>query len=53
MNIPDYFSESLETVFMIKHSKFFAADPGSEMEKFGSRKTIPDPQHHVQYSVGK
>ena len=27
MNIPDYFSESLETVIMVKILKFFEADP--------------------------
>jgi hypothetical protein len=46
MNIPDNFSESLETVFRVKILKFFDADPdpgirnlidpGSGMEKFGS-----------------
>jgi hypothetical protein len=29
MNIPDHFSESLETVFVLKILKFFDADPGS------------------------
>ncbi len=28
MNIPDHFSESLETVFGLKNLKFFDADPG-------------------------
>jgi hypothetical protein len=38
MNIPDPFSESLETVLGQKILKFFDADPGpgSGMEKFGS-----------------
>jgi hypothetical protein len=27
MNIPDHFSESLETVFRVKILKFFDADP--------------------------
>jgi hypothetical protein len=30
MNIPDHFSERLETFFGIKILKFFDADPGSE-----------------------
>jgi hypothetical protein len=30
-------SESLETIFWVKILKFFDADPGSGMEKFGSR----------------
>jgi hypothetical protein len=43
MNIPDHFSESLETIFWVKILKFFEADavqgfrnlfdPGSGMEK--------------------
>jgi hypothetical protein len=49
MNIPDHFSESLETVIRQKYLHFFDAvpdsgseifstlDPGSRMEKFGSR----------------
>jgi hypothetical protein len=57
MNIPDHISESLETFFGLKISKFFDVDPGSGirnlfdpgsgMEKFGpgSRINIPDPQH--------
>jgi hypothetical protein len=36
MNNPDHISESLETVFSVTIFKFFAADPGSEMGKFGS-----------------
>jgi hypothetical protein len=35
MNIPDYISESLETIFSVKILKCFDADPGSEMEKLG------------------
>ncbi len=35
MNNPDHISESLETVFWAKIFKFFDADPGSWMEKFG------------------
>jgi hypothetical protein len=33
MNIPDYFSERLETVFWVKNAvlKFLDADPGSEI----------------------
>jgi hypothetical protein len=56
INIPDNFSESLETVFRVKILKvfnddpdpgsgiFFTLDPGSRMEKFGSRINI-DSQH--------
>jgi hypothetical protein len=36
MNNPDNISESQETIFMVKLVKFFDADPGSGMEKFGS-----------------
>ncbi len=36
MNNPDHISESLETIFWFKIIKFFDADPGSGMEKFGS-----------------
>jgi hypothetical protein len=35
MNNSDHISESLETIFWIKILKFFDADPGSGMEKFG------------------
>jgi hypothetical protein len=45
MNNPDNISESQETIFRVKIVKFFDADPGSGMEKFGSRINIPDPQH--------
>ncbi len=57
MNIPDNFSDSLETIFWAKNIKFFDAYPnpgsgifftldlGSGMEKFGSGINIPDPQH--------
>jgi hypothetical protein len=48
MNIPDYFSESLEILFLDKNMvfKFFDADPDPGWEKFGSetRGKIPDPQ---------
>jgi hypothetical protein len=59
MNIPDHFSESVETVFfLLKILKFFDADPDpgsgirdlvipdpeSGMEKNGSGINIPDPQ---------
>ncbi len=37
MNNPDHISESLETIFGVKILKFFDADPGSGMKKFGSR----------------
>ncbi len=37
MNIPDHISESLESIFRLKILKFFYADPGSGIEKFGSR----------------
>jgi hypothetical protein len=37
MNNPDIISESLKTIFWVKILKFFKADPGSGMEKFGSR----------------
>jgi hypothetical protein len=52
MNVPNYFSESVETVFKVKilivfdrirDPGFFY--PGPEMEKFGSGINIPDPQH--------
>jgi hypothetical protein len=33
MNNLDHISESLETIFWVKIPKFFAADPGSGMEK--------------------
>jgi hypothetical protein len=53
-----YFLE-LKTIFWVKRLKFYYADPGSGMEKFGSGirdgkwsdpgsgigKNIPDPQH--------
>jgi hypothetical protein len=45
MNIPDHISESLETIFWDKIFKFFDADPGYGMQKFGSRVNIADPQH--------
>ncbi len=47
MNIPDHFSESLETVFRVINTKilWYGSDPGSEMEKLGSGINIPDPQH--------
>ncbi len=59
MDIPDHFSESLETVFRLKILKFFDADldpgfgilatldrvPGWKKLDLGSRINIPDPQH--------
>ncbi len=53
MNIPDNFSESLETVFRVKNTQILGCgsgirnlfDPGSGMEKFGSEINIPDLQH--------
>jgi hypothetical protein len=60
MNIPDHFSESLETVFWFKKTKFFDADPdpgsgsafrlGTRDPRWknsnpGSGIIIPDPQH--------
>jgi hypothetical protein len=55
MNIPDNFSESLETVFRVKNTSILGCgfgsgiwnlfDPGSGMEKFGSGINIPNPQH--------
>jgi hypothetical protein len=36
MNNPDHISESLETIFGVKIPKFFDADLGSGMKKFGS-----------------
>jgi hypothetical protein len=36
MNSVDHISESLETIFWVKILKFFDADLGSGMEKFGS-----------------
>jgi hypothetical protein len=43
MNIPDHISEAFETILWVKNSYIFLCgsgiffDPGSEMEKFGSR----------------
>jgi hypothetical protein len=60
MNNPDHMSWSLETILWVKKLKFFDANPGSRMEKFGSgmpdgKKSdpgsgvnIPDPQHYSQ-----
>jgi hypothetical protein len=48
MNNPDHNLESLETMFWVMILKFFDADPGSGMEKFGSgveKIRIRDPQH--------
>ncbi len=48
MNIPDYISESLETIFWVKILKFLKRMriwTGPGMEKFASGKNIPDPQH--------
>jgi hypothetical protein len=55
MNIADYISESLETIFWVKIHKFFDADPdpGSGIfltldpgwKIFGSGINILDPQH--------
>jgi hypothetical protein len=36
MNIPEHIIERIETIFWVKILKFFVADPGSGMEKFGS-----------------
>ncbi len=36
MNNAYHISKSFETIFWVKIFKFFDADPGSEMEKFGS-----------------
>ncbi len=44
MKIPDYLSESLETVFMDKILIFFDADP-DPMENFWSGINVQDPQH--------
>jgi hypothetical protein len=52
MNNSDNISESLETIFWVKILKFFEADPGSGMKKFGSGiniPPIPDPQHCKKY----
>jgi hypothetical protein len=43
MNNPDHISQSLETTFGVKILKFFNADPGSGIEKFGSGMEIVDP----------
>jgi hypothetical protein len=63
MNNPDHISESLETIFGVKIHKFFDADPGSGIKKFGSAIHIekksdpgsgintPDPQHCATYST--
>jgi hypothetical protein len=45
MNNPDHISERLKTFFWVKIPKFFDANPGSGMEKFGSGINFPDPQH--------
>ncbi len=57
MNNPDHISESQKTIFWVKILKFFDANPGFGMEKFGSGLrdgmnsypgsglNIPDPQH--------
>jgi hypothetical protein len=57
MNIPDYFSESLETVLTVfgvintyadadpGSGIFLTLDPGWKNSSPGSRKNIPDPQH--------
>jgi hypothetical protein len=52
MDIPDYISESLETIFGLKYLNslmriYFTLDPGFGMEKFGSGINVPDPQHCV------
>jgi hypothetical protein len=45
MNNPDNISEiKKKTIFGVKILKFFDADPGSGMEKFGSGINIPDLQ---------
>ncbi len=36
MNNSDHISEILETVFWVKNLKFFDADPGSGLAKFGA-----------------
>jgi hypothetical protein len=52
MNIPDHFSESLETVFRVKNTSGSGIrnlfDTGSGMEKFGSGINTPDPQQWWQ-----
>jgi hypothetical protein len=58
INIPDYISSSLETIFGVKILEFFDADldpesgifltldPGPGIKKnFGSGINVPDPQH--------
>jgi hypothetical protein len=52
INIPDHISESLETIFWVKISQFFYADPDPGSGNFfdpgsgiGDGKNIPDPQH--------
>jgi hypothetical protein len=55
MNIPYYFFKSLETVFRVKNTLIFHADPDPGSGTFltldpgcsdpGSGKNIPDPQH--------
>jgi hypothetical protein len=55
MNIPDHFSQSLETVLVLKILKFFDADPGFEIfltrdpgwknSDPGFGINFPDPQH--------
>ncbi len=40
-----YFRELKNNFLGLKILKFFDADPGSGMEKFGSGMFIPDPQH--------
>ncbi len=53
MNNPDHITESLKTIFGVKILKFFDADLGSGMEKFGSGINIPDPQHRLTNKKGR
>jgi hypothetical protein len=55
INIPNYISERLETLFWVKILQFFDADPGIFLtldlrwKKFNSeiRINIPDSQHYI------
>jgi hypothetical protein len=49
MKNPDHVSESLEAIFWVKYlnSLMRIRDPGTGMEKLGSRINIQDPQHWI------
>jgi hypothetical protein len=53
MNNPDHIS--LATIFGVKKLKFFYADPGSRMEKFGSgmEKSRNTTRSYLEYALSK